>query len=352
MPNSGLFITLNDRDALNLYLEKRVYGVLRPPVFRKVGSHSRHYGALADFACAREGSHVFFFGKRRIVYGGQIIGSKNYGSYYLNGPYSPEGRKADAPICWDESNRKEYESTDKPGIFKVKTRQGIEERCQPYLIRFTDEIGIGGKSIISDDLYAELSFYPYSLPSNSIRNMSFCTLTPYETNTLIDLFTENSEDYFENPADKIDLKEEPILFNPSLGISKLSEVTSKLHFEASVLSNPDLLPPELRPDSATICRKLPISPHKPSQVDRADICYFTDEPIKNGTIPNKLIDLDWKKANEDKILNIVRYVKWLKRVIPEEYSNISFYLFAPSFKQNIKRVIPKEFSNLIKLIKW
>jgi len=352
LPSSGLFITLYDNEALNLYLAKGIYGVLREPVFKKVDSHSRHYAVLADFACAREGTHVFFFEERRIVYGGQIIGSKNYGSYYLNGTYSPMGREANAPLCWDESNRTKYEPTDKPGIFKISTQSGIEERCQPYLIRFTDELGIGGKSIISDDLYAELSFYPYPLPSNSIRGMSFCTLTPGETDILIDLFSETSEDYSKEPADKIDFKEELILFNPSLGISKLSEASSKFHFEASVLSNPDLLPSELRPEGAAICRKIPITPHKPFHVDRSDVCYFTDESIKNGTIPNKVIELEWKKADEKRILKIVRYIKWLKKVIPDEYSNIRFYLFAPLFKQNIKRFIPREFNEQIKMIKY
>jgi len=350
LPESGLFILLDDEQTLNLYLAKGIYGTLRPPIFGKVESRSRHYGALSDLACAREETHVFFFGKRRIVYGGQVVGSKKYGSYYLNGPYSPEGRKADAPICWDESDREKYEPTEKPGIFKVRIQGRMEERCQPYLIKFNDKLGLGGKSIISDDFYAEISFYPYPLPSNSIQRMSFCTLTPGEIDTLIDLFNKNSEDYFKQPVEKIDLKEEPILINPSLGISRLSGATSKLHLEASVISNPDLFPLELRPDNATICRKTPITPHKPMQLDRSDICYFTDEYIKDGTIPNKVIDLDWKTPDENKILKTVRYVKWLQRVIPNECKKIMFYLFAPSFKHNMRRLIPQEFSDRIKLI--
>ena len=352
MPSSGLFITLYNNETLNLYLDKGVYGVLREPILKKVGSRSRHYAALADFACEREGNHVFFFEERRVIYGGQIIGSKKHGSYYINGPYSPEGRSIKAPISWDESNRAKYKPTDKPGIFEVPTQNGLEKRCQPYLIRFHDKLGIKGKSIISDDLYSELSFYPYPLPSNSIRGMSYCTLTPGETDILIDLLKKDSEDFFKVPIDTIDFKEEPILFNPSLGISKLTEATSKLHFEASVLSNPDLLPPELRPNNAAICRKVPITPHKPFQEDRADICYFTDEPIKDGTIPNTVIEFEWKKADESKILKIVRYIKWLSKVIPNEYVNISFYFFAPSFKQNIKSYIPREYANQIKLIKF
>jgi hypothetical protein len=301
MPSSGLFITLYDNETLNLYLDKGVYGVLMPPVFGEVDRHSKHYAALADFACTREGAHVFFFLERRIVYGGQVIGSKDYGSYFFNGPYSPMGRNVGSKICWDESHRAIYKKTDKPGIFQVTTN-GLEERCQPYLIRFVDKLGMKGKAIISDALYTELSLkHTYPLPSNSIQNMSFCTLTPGEIDLLLTLLSVNSEDFFRNPSDKINMEGKPIPFNPSLGISSLSETTSKLHFEASVLSDPNLLPSELRPEGATVCRKVPITPFKPSNMDRADICYYTDRSIKNGTIPNKVIELEWRGADEDRI---------------------------------------------------
>lgn len=352
MPSSGLFITLYDKETLNLYLAKGVYGELRSPVFGEVAPISQHYAGLADAACAREGTHVFFFLKRQIVYGGQVIGSENYGSYYLNGPYSPMGRKAGADIYWDESRRSCYQATVQQGIFKVRTNGGLEERCQPYFLRFNDEIGLRGSCIKSDVLYTELSFLHHPVQSNSIQRMSFCTLTPYEIDLLLDLLRGSSENIFESPIDEIEIEGDPILFDPSLGISRLSEVNSKRHFDASVLSNPNLLPPELRPEGATICRKIPLTPFKPSQMDRADICYYTDQPIENGAIPNKVIELEWKPAGATKLLKIVRYIKWLRRLIPEEYPNISFNLFAPSFSRNIWRDIPREFRTLIELIQW
>ena len=353
LPSSGLFVPLYDSETINLYLAKGIYGVLTAPVLGEVKGVSKHYAALADFACAREGTHIFFFNERKVVYGGQTTGSPKYGSYHLNGPYSPMGRVAKSSVVWDESNRKIYEATDKPGIFRVTIGDNKEERCQPYLIRFVDKLDLKGKSITSDDLYVELSAsYHYPLPSNSIQSMSFCTLTPFETDILISLLQKGSENFFKEPIDKIDFKGKPVLFNPSLGIQKLSQASSKYHFEASVISNPDLLPNELRPENATICRNIPITPFKPSQMDRADICYYTDPKIQNGTIPNKVLELEWKKAGEDNILKIVRYIKWLNRVIPKESSDIIFYLFAPEFKNNINKFIPRDFSSQIKLIKW
>ena len=292
MPSSGLFITLNDKETLNLYLDKGVYGELRPPEFGEVAPVSQHYGGLADAACAREGTHVFFFSKRKIAYGGQIIGTKNYGSYYLNGPYSPMGRKSGANIYWDESSRRCYKKTEKPGIFERHTPTEVEVRCQPYFLKFKDDIGLRGKCIESDVLYTRLSFLHHPLQSNSIQRMSFCTLTPYETDLLLELLRDSSENIFERPIDDIKIEGDPILFDPSFGISNLSESTSKRHFDALILSNPYLLPFELRPDGATICRKIPITPFKPSQMDRADICYYTEEQIGKGTIPNKVIEQD------------------------------------------------------------
>ena len=91
---------------LKLYLNKGVYGFLMKPVFTETpSSRSKHYAVLADYACSREGTDVFFFLKRKIVYGGKIYGNKDAGSFYLNGENSPLGKKAKAPLFWDESSR-------------------------------------------------------------------------------------------------------------------------------------------------------------------------------------------------------------------------------------------------------
>ena len=102
----GLFIALYDEKSLELYLDKGVYGFLMTPVMtQKPTAQSKHYAILADYACSREGTDVFFFLKRKIVYGGKIYGNKEVGSFYINGLNSPLGRKAEANLFWDESSR-------------------------------------------------------------------------------------------------------------------------------------------------------------------------------------------------------------------------------------------------------
>jgi len=351
MVASGFFITLYDIDTLNLYLDRGLYSFLMPPVFGEISARSNHYAALADYSCGREGTHVFFFLKRQIVYGGQLIGSQDLAAYYLNGEYCPMGRKSKAPLVWDESERECYPPTDKPGIFKVTTQNGVQDRCQPYLIRFEDRLDLRGQAITSDVLYFDLGSYPYPLPSNAIQDMSFCTLTPGEVEILLTKMKESQENTFKESKESITLSKDPIPYQPEYDISKVQEATSESHLEAAVLANSRLLPEQLRPpENAVLCRQVPISPFKPSQMDRADIAYYTDNPIANGTIPNIIIELKNKRAGKSEALQVVRYVKWLEKIAPADFERISFNLFAPSFTRNIRDYIPREFSAHIKLV--
>ena len=76
MKNNGIFITLYDYESLKLYLKNEVYGFLMSPIEGEVSSKSNHYKVLSDYGCLREGTHVFFFLKRIIIYGGQITAVK------------------------------------------------------------------------------------------------------------------------------------------------------------------------------------------------------------------------------------------------------------------------------------
>lgn len=316
-----------------------------------IGPRSNHYPALADYSCGRDGTHVFFFMKRKIVYGEQLFGSKEFGAYYLNGKHFPIGEKANAPIVWDESQRSCYDVTDNPGIFLRKVQDDKKERCQPYLIRFSDRLGMRGQTISSDELYFELGSYNYPLPSNSIQNMSFCTLTPREVDLLLELMERSPENIFQGTSEKIQLETEPIPFRPEYGITNVEEASTEAHLETSVLANPNLLPLLLRPkEKWTLCRQIPISPFKPSQMDRADIVYFSDEKIREGTIPNTIIELKHRSAGKNEAKQILRYVKWLKKIVPDELERISLYLYAPSFKRNFNDHIPREFSSFINLV--
>jgi len=78
MNNSGIFVVLYDIQTLKLYLNKGIYGMLMPPASEPLSSRSRHFRILGDYACIRKGTHIFFFLKRKIIYGGQAIGPNDH----------------------------------------------------------------------------------------------------------------------------------------------------------------------------------------------------------------------------------------------------------------------------------
>ena len=355
MPSSGLFITLYDEDTLKLYLSRGIYGFLMKPVHGEVSSKSRHYNALADYACARDGTHVFFFLRRRIIYGGQIIGSEDFASFYINGPYSPLGRQVNASIFWDESVRSKYESTEKEGIFTITGTVG--EKCQPYLILFTDRIGLKGKVIKSDQLYWELGKYPYPLPSNTISEMGFCTMTPGEVDIAIRLLKNDAVDSVAcETSENIHLIDGLIAFQKDFGVTNLhsalhqSEFINEAHMEAFILANPSILPERLRPASnTTICRQVPMSPFKPYQLDRVNICYYSQPSIRDGTIPNKVIELKIGRLGKGDVDQVVRYLNWLYLVLEDKAADIPFYLCGKSKVHGICNRIPETFREQVNI---
>ncbi|KXB09314.1 hypothetical protein AKJ35_01040 [candidate division MSBL1 archaeon SCGC-AAA833F18] len=349
----GLFVTLYDEKTLKLYLENGVYGQHMPPEMGEPSSYSNHYRVLGDYACCRKNNHVFFFLKRKIVYAGQILGSRDHGSFYLNGGMSPMGREANAPLVWDESKREIYESTEDPGLFKVKVRNGKVTRCQPFLIRFEDNLDLAGDYIISDQFYFKLGEYPYPLPSNSISGMGFCTLTPGETNTLLELLENEPEGSVSPISDEdVELEDEPIPYSPKYGIENATEATTESHLEASVIANPKLLLENMHPGSAVICRQVPISPFKPRQMDRADMCYYGEMALRNGTIPDTVIELKVNKAGKQEALQVERYLKWLHKRLGDEAKSIEVYVFAPGFKRTFPQNISDKFQDQIQKVKF
>lgn len=333
MDPGGLFISLFDKDTLQLYLDKGVYGQHMTPERGAPSSQSRHYNTLADYASCREGRHVFFFLERELYYGGQLIGEGNGPAFYLNGQYSPLGRRADAPLVWDESDR--YDSLDESGLFE--TERG--EKCQPYLIRFDDNLGLAGRYITTDQYYIDLSEYPYPLPSNSMEGMGFCTLTARETEMLLDIFQDeaatNSID--PQPSEDIDLQLRPVAYDTSYGPDSVTEVQDESHLEAFVLADPDLLPEQLQPESRgdLLCRQVPVCPYKPpSHMDKADMCYYSDDKINDGTFPNTIIELKYKAggsqpAGKSAALQMQRYAEWLDNRLGPQASMVDLYIYSP-----------------------
>lgn len=341
MNNGGLFITLYDKETLKLYLDRGVYGQHMTPQRKEPSPQSPHYKTLADYASTRPGKHVFFFLKREIYYGGQIVGSEDHGAFYINGRMSPLGRKADAPLLWDESARDTYGFAEGPGVFDTGGDSG--EKCQPFLVQFSDDRDMAGRFIVSDQLYFELGEYPYPLPSNSIAGMGFCTITPAETSILLDLLENDPEGEIDAESDEsVTLMGDPVPFSPELGIDSPEEAHPEAHLEASVIANSDLLPNHLQPDGATICRQVPISPFKPRNIDQADVCYFEDDPIRDGTIPNTVIELKIRKAGKGAAVQVKRYLQWLHDRLGSEADQIDIHVYAPGFTSTFDSYIPND----------
>lgn len=350
---SGLFIPLFDASSLLLYLKHNIYGFLMKPQSGTINPRSRHYQALADFACTREGTHIFFFINRSIIYGGTIKGSKEKGSFYLNGENSPLGELQKAELCWDESER--YTKTENKGIFVVNEA----EKCQPYIIKF-NETELKGKKISSDDLYFELGKYGHPLPSNSIAGMGFCTLTPAETRIALSLIVSSEENLLDSfVSSEVIESKEGSLFNGNFVFNSISEAYKKNmlvnegHLEAILIANPSYLPQELQPSvEDVLCRQVPISPFKPMDMDRADICIYKEDSILNGALPNEIIELKREKANKNVIFQVQRYLKWMDLVLikhREQFDKVKISVLAPSYTKNVKDYIIPEYKGKIKL---
>ena len=176
-------------------MSKGVYGFLMKPVFTDApSSRSKHFSILADYACSREGADIFFFLKRKIVYGGKIYGNKDAGSFYINGLNSPLGRKTNANLFWDESSR--YKKTEQEGVFKVNGAN----KAQPFMFQFRQNENTG-KYIVSDDLKEFLNLEKEIIGNNilsgSYKNGSIASislnLSPELSNAYDELFSYYKE---------------------------------------------------------------------------------------------------------------------------------------------------------------
>ncbi len=344
--SGGLFIALYDEESLKLYLNRGLYGFLMKPINNdNISPQSRHFSVLADYECSRDGTDVFFFIKRKIYYGGKIYGNEDIGSFYINGLNSPLGIKTNANLFWDESPR--YEATETPGVFKVKN----SKKAQPFIFQFSKTEDTG-KYITSDDLYFELGKkYPYPLPSNSMQGLGFCTLTPGEVKELKSLLLKSANKIDYCNCDNIIKNGNETPFREGL-YNVTDDLLNEAQLEFTILSS-------LKPfshflsDDYILCRQVPICPFKPMNMDRADIClYSLKNPIKNGTIPNVIIELkkDKSGANAKAYDQVVRYLRWIESITnDEEFNQITAFLISPEIG-NIKRnKVDLSYENKIKI---
>lgn len=170
---------------------------------------------------------------------------------------------------------------------------------------------------------------------------------------MLRLLENESEGDIEPQSDEdIELQDEPVPYSPKYGVNRPEAANPESHLEAAVTANPDLLPEFLRPDGAAICRQVPISPFKPRDMDQADVCYFTEDPIQEGTIPNTVIELKNKRAGKGAATQVVRYLRWLHKRLGSEADDISVYVYAPSFTRTFNDYIPEEYTDQIQKVNF
>lgn len=341
---SGLFILMKDNISLLNSIKNGIYGFFMPPVYEdKPNSRSKHFSILADYACCENGTEIFFFNQRNITYGGVITSDNNDNPvFYLNGDTSPLGRKANSEMYIDLT--KLYEPSDKKGTFDISDNPELQIiRSMPFVIEFSRN-ELTGKQIKSDELYFKLGNYNFPFPSNSIQNRALCTLTSKETEILKKLLKESNErlnlDNFFNPTIKKD--ENKKIFNISL-LNDIPPLINEAHLEFYLLANKNKLNLILQKclkdsfdNNYYKCRQIPLCPFRPMQFDLADIClYYKNNPVKEGSLPNVIIELKKDKANFKAYNQVVKYLRWIKQIAPEDFENVHAIIIASDFTKNL-----------------
>ena len=235
---------------------------------------------------------------------------------------------------------------------KQVARIGIgQPEDQPFIFQF-NKTKDTGKYITSDELYFQLGkTYPYPLPSNSMQGLGFCTLTPGEVKELKSLIlaSENKLNY--SNCENISKHGEETLFREGL-VNVDDDLVNEAQLEFTILSS---LKPfsKFLSDNYILCRQVPICPFKPMNMDRADIClYSLKNPIKNGTIPNIIIELkkDKSGANAKAYDQVVRYLHWIESITnKEDFNQITAFLISPEFRKIKRNKVDLTYEDKIKM---
>ena len=179
--------------------------------------------------------------------------------------------------------------------------------------------------------------------------MRLCTLTPGEVSTLLKLIKNSSFCIDYSTCENIEKGTDETLFDEKL-IDIKDNFINEAQLEFTILAS---LKPfyDFLSDDYILCRQVPISPFKPMDMDRADIClYSMENPIKDGTIPNVVIELKRGCANFHAYEQAVRYLKWIDRITTdEEFSNVQTFVIANSFNKIRKEKVDTCYEDKIKV---
>ena len=318
--------------ALSKSLKYGIYGFYMKPIFEgQPSSQSRHYAILSDYACCEEGTHIFFFYNRYVYYGGKVSDENKDDSpiFYLNGKTSPLGKKANAEFYYEETLPKLKEET-----YIIND----DEKAMPFTIEFEVDDELTGKKISVDDLYWELSQYNYPLPINSIQGLAMATLTPKETEILLDLLKNSDER----------IKTKRIFKEPKINKTKKTKFSKELverdeqinesHLEFLLLSQIELIKKIVPEGEYAKCRQIPLCPFKSESYDRIDIAlYDKNNKIKDGTLPNVIIELKNKDVSFNEYKQVNRYLEWLERISDDEFEKIKAILIGPKISRNLNK---------------
>ena len=355
--NFGFFIMINDANAmqknLRTCLNKGFYGFLMNAAYDKNRSRTLQipYSVLADYACCKEGTHIFLFSKRTITYGGVV--TKSNGDepvFYLNGNNRLISEEMDIERYINMDELYKDNLTDEEGIYELSGRFGKQLKSMPFVIEFDNKTELSGKQILVDELYFELGKHNFPLPSNSIQGKGMCTLTPYETNLLLKLIDEKGT-MIENINDneitypKIEPEKKKIFTNQFI-IERLEKEEWNLEAELEfLLISTGKKIKEIVPEGNYITtRQIPLCPFKPENLDYADIClYDLNKKIKEGAIPNIVIELKKDYANYNAYDQVNKYLRWLEQITTSsEFELINAYIVAKEFKSINYRTLNKK----------
>lgn len=306
MPRGGLVITVSNEAVIPRYIAAGVYGPKLRYWRDEDPNLTEYVRVLAAIASCREGDHVFFHSRGRFVYGGRVRGSDTHGAFFLNGRRGFLGRRADAPLVWDESD---WAQQEPPALKRLDPARRAAV-IQPFLLRFDDELGLAGRWADEDSLYFGLRSYPYMLPTNW-PSSKLVSVSPGEAELLLSLLSESpSARYGHDDVGDVELADEPEPYESQHGPRALGAMTVD-DLLAALLANPRQLPPVIPPREAALCHHVPISPYRPRDVPTADIAWYSDSRLNDGTVPDGLVYLDAESAGADLRRRIDAQHAWL-----------------------------------------
>lgn len=73
-------------------------------------------------------------------------------------------------------------------------------------------------------------------------------------------------------------------------------------------------------------------------------------PLKNGTVPNVIIELKKTKAKKEAYNQVVRYLRWIENITtPDEFKEVKAYIIAPEIGRIKKAKVDIKYSDKIQM---